>query len=270
MPLPIQLSGSANVLVPPPPAAAVGFTKLLRRNLFTSTSGIDLSNTGVDGFDWYIRFAWPNVAANNVGGVGNWAAFAANNPANYSIVGGKIVISAGAVTSNLSLASACYSATDMRGYVGQFLPRSYYAESYMAFQTFGQGNGAFWSMPFKFLNGTAVTNWIELDWNETNSIAGSHGVHQGSTLWTVSTGTSSGGPLYQDSPDPSGSGDMHLWGALVMSPSDNSGTSKYAVYYDNVLQHAPDLGLAFSDTDTWIMYITGNSIVQYCDFWVPP
>lgn len=271
MTLPIQLTASPGVVTAPPPAVAVGFTKLLRRNVFINTSGIDLSNTGVDGFDWYIRFAWPNVTANNVGNVGDWSAGLPNSSGNYSIVNGNLVVSSGAPASKLALASACYSATDMRGYVGNFLPRSFYAEASISFHSYSFGDCAFWSQPLRFFNGTASPTWIEQDWAETGTLGVCAGncVHQGSLTWTAATGTNNGGPLYQASPNPV-STEFHTWGALCMSPSDNGGNSKYQIYLDNVSQHTADISLDIQDGDKWMIFFSGGITLAYCNFWVPP
>jgi hypothetical protein len=270
--LPIQCLGYTPPPTPPAPAQAVGFTKLLRRNFFTSTSSIDLSNTGVDGFQWYTRFAWPNVAANNTGEVGNWSVFAPNSSGNYSISGNTLVIASGAATSNLALASACYSATDMRGYVGTLLPRSFYAESTHVYSGgYSFGAAAFWSMPLRFLNGTATPTWIEQDWTETGNLGSCVGncVHQGALTWTTATGNANSGPLAQDTPNPVGS-TPQTYGALCMSPSDNAGHSHYQVFYNNVAADISYADLDIEDTDQWIIYYSGGQTITSCDFWVPP
>ena len=271
--LPVQAFGYSPPPTPPAPAQAVGFTKLLRRNVFTSLSGFDLSNTGVDGFDWYLRFAWPSVASDATGKA-HWAAFTANSSGNLSIANGSLLISGAAPSSNLAIASACYSSTDGRGYVGTLLPRSFYAESSIVWAGYSYGQSAFWSMPLRFLNGTANTDFVEQDWAEPGDLGGCVGncVHQGALQWHIDGTLLGAGPLVQSSPNPVGS-ETHLWGALCMAPADNTGTSLYHVYLDNVKQTLPGgdgIGLDILDTDRWIIYYSGGLTTASCDFWVPP
>jgi hypothetical protein len=128
-----------------------------------------------------------------------------------------------------------------------------------------------WSMPIRFLSGTGGPQFLEQDWVETGDLGGCVGncVHQGGLTWQMTGGPSSGGPLYQSSPNPI-STENHTWGALCVAPADNGGTSKYQIFLDNVAQHAADTGLSILNGDKWIVYFSGGQTITSCDFWGLP
>ena len=193
-------------LSPPPIASAAGFLKpRVLNNELSSLATIDMANAGTAGFDWYRRLAWPAVST-IPSGVTHWASFAPNAAGNFNIVNGKLSITGTDPTSNLAMVSACYSATDPRGYAGHMFGPGFYTECEMSWVgPLGYGSVAFWAMPRSFLTGTAGTaagtTITELDFMENGDLGGSGlatPTHSGMIHWHTDTGVGDNGPLGQN------------------------------------------------------------------------
>lgn len=164
----------------PPGAAAAGYTKLSYYTNFPNFSRVDIGNTGASGFDWYLKSGnWINAnqpwLVQPMCPPPGFRCFADEDPTNLSIISTGIRSAAGSAVSKNNLASACYSATDPRGYAGNVFggPLGCYYDFRLTIQgavTPGAGNYAFYSDNIGNLLGTWPNKYCtEIDFPENTS-----------------------------------------------------------------------------------------------------
>lgn len=155
----------------PEVAGRYGFNKLIFYDDFNDYSTIDMGNTAVAGFNWYLKRRWPLMTENN-----NWVGVRTDPafPPQYITVAGSVLsltsdtpytgpipytgVGSFGVTTGLCIQSAASSGAS---YVGTVFTPPFYVETRMKFTSslanFGSYSWpAFWTVDMRALLGTTL------------------------------------------------------------------------------------------------------------------
>lgn len=191
---------SLSSLPVPTPAADWGYTRRTMHDHFEDTSGIDMANSQVNGFKWYLRNDWPNAKVGTNTGVDHGEQFTLAptvDTANISIAGSVLTLDRTfPATKHLEqLCSACYSDTDPRGYVGQVVDTSkgFFIETRVRFNPASVTSAAVnndpgvWGIGIDFVLGNQF-RYVEVGINDIfPSGVGNHSFYQTLHDWDFST-----------------------------------------------------------------------------------
>jgi len=238
----------------PPPAQAYGLTTSLFADDFTTTSTIDMANTGAPGFNWYLKQAWPHIVDTGAFPWSYWQSAAATSPGVISQSGSVVTLASDNVGNDVVLSTACSNGT---GYVGSvFGAQSLYYEFSMAFDpTLSNDSGTppqsvrdpiGWTVGINFATGLATT-YTELDICECGSTVADvihpyFALHDWTT--TASTASSTVNPNYNSFSGSPTYTNQNVFGALVLLPADNGGVGVVKFFLNNVYLPAQDVQFA--------------------------
>lgn len=245
-----QPGGVAAMVSPPVPAAMWSYNKLALNDNFCSQT-IDLNDTRVQGFNWYVHNAWPNQA---------WTilANASPTPASSITTGGcRLTISTSA-NSNLdySLATCGYSSgTGSASVVGHSYGPGIYMQMTAAFNgalantTPGIGP-VIWTSSVEFLQGTLTGDFTELDGalQAAGTGAGTFKMLTSIHDWNIGLSQNNANTNDDATTHMATPGDLHLhtYGTLWVPATFNGGTGLIQYYYDGV--HITSSDVSYSAT----------------------
>jgi hypothetical protein len=223
-------------LQPPAPCVAHGYTSLKFDSEFSSPN-IDLANTKVSGFQWYLSNHWPNSSPYTGS---NWPTVPTISTSNISVSGGVLTINGDASGFGYGIATAVWNGSALVGatFGGGFCVE--YKASFVA-QTPGSGGvGTLWGVASEFLTGTA-SRFGEIDHIECTPISSgdvcsaSMYIHDwnisGSTL--VDTECSCGNTNQANPPiSHSSLGNMQDYITLWVPAAQNGGTGLIRRYFN--------------------------------------
>lgn len=254
------------VVASPPECAANGFHTLAYSSTFNSTAGIDMADSGLPGFQWYLRSQWPNAPWAGYTPPPSWtdAAFIPNDPTHLSINPvGNLYSTFSASPSGNAIASAIYSAS-APGYTGNvFGPGGCFEFSMQAVNGLSSSGFAYyWYMfPVEFFTnnlpgnvftefdvfedtGTATYHQIQLVWNTTTFApdpSAAHNFNSGPLTLTNETG-------------------FHTTSMVWKTIAQNGGTNGYLAAYTD---HAKTVETTYTAGDIWAGVDTQHLVV----FW---
>lgn len=235
--MPVLAARSGQVIPVPAEAVAWGLTNLRWRSTFASLSGVDLSNTGNSGYDWYLRTAWPHAGSNS----SFWLSSAATDASLLSLSGTDLEISDFTASNGVySIGSAIANGVSYTGQV--FRPPFYIEVDWRADPTLATASDSavpgwpvVFLVPTRFLLGSA-SPWLELDVAEyfgtgTGTSNNSQNIHywayDGGGNITDHVGTSRDFAAARNN-------NFNKYGCLVATPALTGGDGKVRAVYNNV------------------------------------
>lgn len=236
----------------PAPAAMWGYNTRAFFDDFNSSSTIDVNNTKVAGFQWYVNGAWPNVPNASA-----WSTAPAVSAGDISVSAGELVIATGNNAGISSLNTAV--ALSGSNYRGTIISPGFYFEARFKFNPVlsMMGQAAWpilWAESIDFERGliTDGNKFFELDFFEAFPTANGNPSPLSSNRfqWIYSggvyTGTHTTGQNLSATPD----ANYHTIGVLWVTSGLNSGTGLFQVYYDGVHQTSNDVTYSSGGTST--------------------
>jgi hypothetical protein len=213
----------------PAPAAAHGLTCEVFWDDFTSSSTVDLANTGLPGFKWYLQRTGTSVPT---------------NPADIQFVAGGMKITPSSQTTNdLWNVTSCFATDGIGGYVGNAVQGSMYVD--ITITSLSDPGGTLWwpvlwALGFRQLGGGTPPGGYpfaspEIDFMEHTG--GGRNLHQ----WEIFGGGSQTDTFVEYGGFVPGSlNPDEKIGALILAPEINGGTGTVVGYVNEVADaHVP-------------------------------
>ncbi len=144
---------SLSTPAPPPQAVAAGYNRLAFDEEFSSFNGIDMSNTGKPGYNFYRRLPFGRVEPTN----------------DLSISNGVLTINSQRHSYNLGLISICKNGSGWNGFTAS---GGAYFEASIRFDPTVSAHGwpSFWTMAAEHFYGGQNTNFLEIDFFEYDTL----------------------------------------------------------------------------------------------------